>query len=238
MYLKEIRGFFSGLTGYLVIILFLLLNGMFLWIIPGETNVFDLGLANLDSLFQLSPWFFLFLVPAITMRMFAEERSAGTFEMLLTRPVTENRIVISKYLAALTLVVLSIIPTLVYFVSVWQLGIEEGNLDIGATIGSYLGLFFLAAIYTSIGVFTSSISNNQIIAFLLGMSICFVLYIGFDYVSAIPAFSSAELLIMNVGINEHYHSISRGVIDLSDVTYFVGVVIIFIIATTVVVKKR
>jgi len=238
LYLKEVRGFFSGLTGYLVIVIFLLLNGMFLWIIPGETNILDMGLANLNSLFQLAPWVFLFLVPAITMRMFAEERRTGTMEMLLTRPITESKIVISKYLAAYSLVILAIVPTLVYFYSVWQLGTNVGNLDLGATLGSYLGLLFLAAIYTAIGIFTSSVTENQIVAFLFGMSICFLFFIGFDYISSIPVLSSIELVIMNIGINEHYNSISRGVIDLGDLIYFVGVVAIFILATTVVVKRR
>lgn len=227
LYRKEISGFFNSLTGYVVIIVFLLANSLFMWVFPGEWNVFDSGYAGLDTLFFLSPWLFLFLVPAITMRMIAEEKRLGTIDLILSRPVSEREIIYGKYLASVTLVLLSLLPCIIYYVSVWQLGEPRGNLDKGGIMGSFAGLFFLAAVYVSAGIFASSLTDNQVIAFITGMFICFILYAGFDSFAYLPGLKKLDEFVIGLGINEHYKSISRGVIDLRDVAYFLAVIAIF-----------
>ncbi len=173
---KEINGFFSSLTGYIVIIVFLLVNSLFMWVFPGEWNILDSGYAGLDTLFFLSPWVFLFLVPAVTMRMIAEEKRLGTIELIYSKPVTERGIIWGKYLASIALVLLALLPGLIYYLSVFILGETPGNLDRGGTCGAFIGLFFLAAIYASAGIFASSLTDNQVIAFIIAVLICFVLY--------------------------------------------------------------
>ena len=228
---NEISGFFSTLTGYIVIIVFLLLNGLFIWVFPGENNILETGYASLNSLFTLAPWIFLFLVPAVTMRSIAEERKTGTMELLLTRPLSDLQVILAKYFAGVLLVILALLPTLVYIFSVYWLGNPKGNLDTGATWGSYLGLFFLATIYVSIGIFSSSLTDNQIVAFIIAVLICFLVYIGFDFIGSMTAFQGINNIILNLGIEEHYRSISRGVVDSRDVVYFIGVNVIFITFT-------
>lgn len=227
---KEIAAFFSSLTGYMVIVVFLVVNGLFMWIFPGDTNVLESGYATLDTFFMMAPWVFLFLIPAITMRSFAEERKSGTMEFLLTKPLTYTEIVLAKFLGAVALVLLSIIPCLVFYYSVSALGNPPGNLDKGAIAGAFIGLFLLAAIYASIGVFASSLTNNQVVAFVLALIACFVLYIGFDSLAMLPVLSN-NTFILNLGINEHYKSISRGVIDSRDLIYYLGMITIFLILT-------
>ena len=235
---KEISGFFSTLTGYIVIIVFLLTNSLFLWVLPGSFNIPDNGYASLESLFIISPWIFLFLVSAVTMRMFADEKRQGTLELLMTKPLSELQIVLAKYFAALLLVLLSLIPTLIFFISIYILGNPAGNIDTGGTWGSYIGLFFLAAIYVAIGIFASSLTENQIIAFIVSAIISVMFYIGFDALGSLPVFSSKESFIALLGINEHYKSMSRGVIDLRDVIYFMGVAFLFILFTRTVLQSR
>jgi ABC-2 type transport system permease protein len=238
LFRKEISGFFSSLTGYIVIIVFLIINGLFIWIFPGVNNVLDSGYASLDSLFSIAPWVFLFLAPAVTMRMFSDEKKSGTIELLLTRPLSDFQIIFAKFLAALSLVLFSLLPTLIYFYTVYKLGNPIGNIDTGGTWGSYIGLFFLAAIYVSIGVFSSLVTDNQIIAFVVGMLLCFVAYIGFDYLSEIGAFKSINSFVINLGINEHYKSMSRGVIDSRDMIYFTSVIAFFLIITKTKLQSR
>jgi len=235
---KEIRGFFSSLTGYIVIILFLLITSLFLWVFPGEMNIMDSGYATLEPLFFIAPWVFLFLVPAITMRMFAEERKSGTLDLLLTRPLTEMQVILAKYLASLLLVLLSLTPTLIFYISVYFLGNPPGNLDTGGIWGSYIGLFFLAAVYASIGLFASSFTENQIIAFLISVVLCFLLYAGFDMLSGLPALHKIESLIVYLGINDHYKSLSRGVIDTTDIIYYLGIIGLFLFFTRTVLESR
>ncbi len=235
---KEIATFFSSIIGYLVIGVFLAITGLFLWVIPGELNILYGGYATLEPLFAIAPWIFLFLVPAVTMRMFAEERRNGTLELLLTRPVTSMQIVLAKYLSGLVLVVIGLIPTLSYFVVVYLLGAEQGNLDMGAAWGSYIGLVFLAAIYVAIGVFASSITDNQIVAFVVAVVLCFVFYSGFDSLSLVPAFKGIQSWIASVGINEHYLSVSRGVLDSRDLVYFLSMSFLFIFLTRTVLESR
>lgn len=239
LFLKEIKGFFSSLTGYIVIVVFLLMNSLFMWIIPGENyNVFDKGYADLETMFFLAPWLFLFLVPAVTMRMFAEEKKSGTIELLFTRPLSDIKIVLAKYFAAVALVVLALLPTLIYFYSVSQLGMPKGNIDTGATWGSYLGLLFLASIYVAAGIFSSSITDNQIVAFIIGVFLCFFLYTGFETIGSISGLKPLEHFFVNLGINEHYRSISRGVLILKDVAYFMGAAAFFIVLTRFVLQSR
>jgi ABC-2 type transport system permease protein len=238
LFYKEISHFFSTLTGYLVIGVYLIANGLFLWILPGNFNIPDNGYATLESLFVISPWIFIFLVSAVTMRMFADEKRLGTLEVLFTKPISEFEIVMAKYLAAVTLVLFSLLPTLIYFLSVYLLGNPTGNVDTGGTWGSYIGLFFLAAIYVSIGIFSSSLTDNQIIAFIISVVISLLFYIGFDAIATIPLFSNIESVIVLLGINEHYKSISRGVIDLRDIVYFIGVAALFLLFTRTVLQSR
>lgn len=224
---KEISGFFSNLTGYIVIIFFLLVNSMFMWVFPGEWNIFDSGFAGLDTLFFISPWVFLFLVPAVTMRMIAEEKRLGTIELIYSKPVTERGIIYGKYLASVALVLLALLPGLIYYISVYLLGETPGNLDKGGTLGALIGLFFLASVYASAGIFASSLTDNQIIAFIIAVLICFVLFIGLDSFAYLPGLKNLDEFVIRLGINEHYKSISRGVIDIKDVAYFIAVIVIF-----------
>lgn len=238
LFIKEINSFFSTITGYLVIIVFLLLTGLFLWVFPGDMNILESGYANLDPLFYIAPWVFLFLAPAITMRLFSDEKKMGTLELLLTKPLTELQIVVAKYFAALTLVLFSLLPALVYFISVYKLGNPAGNLDIGGIWGSFIGLFLLAGVYTAIGLFASSITDNQLIAFIVGTALSFILYMGFDLISSLGIFGTIEEKILALGINEHYKSLSRGVVSLNDTTYFICTVYFFIILTRTSLQSR
>jgi len=241
LFKKEINSFFSSLIGYIVIIVFLLANSFFLWIFPntsGAFNVLDSGYANLDGLFILAPFIFLFLVPALTMRLFAEEKRSGTIELLLTRPISDIKIILAKYFAGLVLVLFSLIPSLTYSISVYFLANPIGNIDTGGILGSYLGLFFLASVYVSIGVFSSSLTENQIVSFILAMIISFFAFMGFDSISNIDIFKPIDFIIINMGINEHYKSISRGVIDTRDILYFLSVISTFILLTKLVLESR
>lgn len=228
---KEINGFFSSLTGYIVIIVFLLINSLFMWVFPGEWNIFDSGYAGLDTLFFLSPWVFMFLVPAVTMRMIAEEKRLGTIELLYSRPITERAIVYGKYFASVCLVLLALLPAAIYYYSVYKLGETPGNLDKGGTLGSFAGLFFLASVYVSAGIFASSLTDNQVIAFILAVLICFILFAGFDSFAYLPGLKKLDEFIIRLGINEHYKSMSRGVIDIKDVVYFISYAVFFNEAT-------
>ncbi|MDO9340439.1 MAG: gliding motility-associated ABC transporter permease subunit GldF [Bacteroidales bacterium] len=228
---KEISGFFSSLTGYIVIIVFLLVNSLFMWVFPGEWNIFDSGYAGLDTLFFLSPWVFLFLIPAVTMRMIAEEKRLGTIELIYSRPITERGIIYGKYLASVFLVLLALLPCLIYYISVYLLGESPGNLDKGGTLGAFIGLFFLASVYASAGIFASSLTDNQVIAFIIAVLICFFLFMGFDSFAYLPGLKNLDEFVIRLGINEHYKSISRGVLDIKDVAYLVAVVVILNEAT-------
>jgi ABC-2 type transport system permease protein len=234
---KEISGFFSSLTGYLVIVVFLLLNSLFMWIVPGQFNVIENGYATMDSLFAIAPWVFLFLVPAITMRMFSEEKRTGTLDLLYTRPVSELQIILAKFLASWALVLFSLLPTLIYFLSVSRQGSPPGNMDIGGTWGSYIGLLFLGGIYAAIGIFASSLTGNQIVAFIIAVFLSFLMYLGFEFLSGIAESGSTVFMISRLGISYHYNSISRGVIDSRDMLYFAGVILLFIVGTRTVLQS-
>ena len=235
---KEISSFLSSLIGYAVIIVFLLINGLFLWVFPQQFNILDYGFASIDNYFMLAPWVFLFLIPAITMRSFAEEHKAGTMEMLLTKPVTDLEIIGAKYLAGVVLVLFSVLPTLLYYITIYKLGMPPGNLDQGGTMGSYIGLLFLGAGFTAIGIFASAVSNNQIVSFLIAVFLCGFMYIGFDFIYGLSVFGSFGLLVSQLGINAHYTGMSRGVIDTRDVIYFLSLIALFLMLTRFRLERR
>jgi ABC-2 type transport system permease protein len=235
---KEISGFLSSLIGYIVISVFLLINGLFLWVFPLQFNILDYGYSSLEHLFMLAPVVFLFLIPAITMRMFAEEKRAGTIEMLMTKPLTDFQIILSKYLAGVLLVVISLLPTLIYFFTVYQLGSPKGNIDMGGTWGSYIGLLFLGSGFVAIGLFCSSITDNQIVSFIVSVFLCGFFYIGFEFIYSLDLFGRFDLFIQSLGINAHYRSMSRGVIDTRDVLYFLSLIGFFILLTKISLESR
>ena len=238
LYRKEIRSFLSSIIGYVVISVFLLLTGLFMWGFPGNLNVLDQGYATLDTLFYVAPWVFMFLVPAITMRSISEEKRTGTVELLFTRPLTDIQIILAKYLACISLIFISILPTLIYYFSVSQLGNPVGNIDNGGTLGSYLGLLFLGSGFAAIGIFSSSISDNQIVAFILALFLSFFCYSGLEQLASFDIFGSLDRFVQQLSITEHYDSMSRGVIDTRDVVYFLSVSGIFIVLTRTVLMSR
>ncbi len=233
---KELSLYFSNLSGYLISCLFLLITGLFLWVIPGNWNIFSAGYANLNGLFELAPWLYLFLIPAISMRLFADEYRSGTIELLMTSPLSSWQVVGAKYLAGFVVVLISLLPTLVFYYSVSAMASPAGNVDSGAIWGSYIGLVFLAAVYLAIGVYSSSLTDNQIVAFLLALLACYVIYAGLDFVSLIFN-GQLALYIADGGIAAHYDSLSRGVIELSDVIYFLSVTFLFLFFTKMRVER-
>ncbi|HNX44070.1 MAG TPA: gliding motility-associated ABC transporter permease subunit GldF [Bacteroidales bacterium] len=235
---KEVSSFLNSLIGYAVIIVFLLINGLFLWIFPMQFNILEYGFAGIDNLFLLAPWVFLFLIPAITMRSFAEEQRSGTMELLLTKPLTDMEIILAKYLAGVVLVFFSVLPTLIYFISVYLLGQPVGNVDMGGTWGSYLGLLFLGAGFVAIGIFASSVSGNQIVSFLIAVFLCGFVYIGFEFIYGLSLFGRIDLFIQQLGISAHYASMSRGVIDTRDVIYFLSLIAVFLMLTRFNLERR
>ncbi|MGN0033458.1 MAG: gliding motility-associated ABC transporter permease subunit GldF [Candidatus Limimorpha sp.] len=238
LFRKEISSFLSSLIGITVVVVFLLITGLFLWVFKSDFNILSYGYATLDSLFILAPWVFLFLVPAVTMRSFAEERRTGTIEMILTKPLSDWQIIGAKYLAGIALVILTLIPTFIYYISVSNLAMPAGNIDHGGIWGSYIGLFFLSAAFVSIGIFCSSITSNQILAFILSVFLCGFLYIGFDLIYSLALFGKVDLFIQQLGMSAHYSSMSRGVIDTRDLIYFVSVIALFLSLTKLTLSSR
>lgn len=228
---KEIRSFFSSVTGYLVIGIFLTLCSLFLFVFSGSYNILDNGFADLKPFFDLAPWIFIFLIPAVTMKSFAEENKQGTMELLLTRPIGSGNLVIGKFLGALFISVLALIPTLIYVFTVYSLGNPSGNLDVGATLGSYIGLLLLASSYTAIGVFASSLSQNQITAFIIAVFLCFLLFFAFEGIADFKIIGDSTYGFEYLGMSYHYKSMSRGVIDTRDIIYFFSIILVFIYMT-------
>ncbi|WP_373059914.1 gliding motility-associated ABC transporter permease subunit GldF [Zunongwangia sp. H14] len=225
---KEIQSFFSSPIGYLVIGIFLVTCALFLFVFPGEYNILDNGFADVKPFFNLAPWIFIFLIPAITMKSFSEEKRQGTMELLLTKPLSLWQLVWGKYFGALLLVILAIIPSLLYVFTISELGNPAGNFDVGATIGSYLGLLLLGACYTAIGIFASSLSNNQIVAFIVAVFLCFFCFFAFEGLAGYNFLGGATYGMEYLGISYHYKSISRGVVDTRDVIYFLSFAFLFL----------
>lgn len=228
---KELRSFFTSLSGYVILFFFLIANGLFLWVIPGNYNIPDSGMAEMQSFFALAPLLYLFLVPALSMRLFAEERRSGTLELLLTRPLSVWQVVLAKYFAGYLLVLISILPTVVYAVSLYYLAEPVGHIDTGGIIGSYIGLIFLSGIYVAAGIWASALTDNQVIAFLYTLVVAFLLYMGLDLMAAVPFFSDYQNYIRFWGIDYHYEPMSRGVILLADVVYFISFIYFILWAT-------
>ena len=234
---KEIYSFFSSPIGYLVIGLFLIITGLFLWVFEGVFNIPNSGFADLAPFFQLAPWIFVVLIPAVTMRAFSDEKKMGTLELLLTKPISKTALVYGKYLGALTLILFAILPTLIYVLAIYQLGNPIGNLDTGVTIGSYIGLVCLGAVFTAIGVWASTLSDNQIVVFIIAVFCCFILYFGLEGFANYNLLGTLDATIANLGIQSHYDSISRGVVDTSNLLYFISIIFFFNFLTVYRLKK-
>ena len=227
------------MIGYIVIIVFLLTLGLIMWIFPGaDFNIIESGYSNIDPLFIVAPWVFLFLIPAVTMKMFAEEQKSGTIEILLTQPLTDLQIVLAKYFSAVLLVIIALVPTLVYYITVYMLANPAGNIDTAGIIGSYIGLIFLCSGFASIGVFASALSNNQIDSFILAVILSFFFYSGFEFLGSIITQPTISNLLAQLGISSHYGSMSRGVIDSRDVIYFISLTLFFVFFTRFILEKR
>jgi ABC-2 type transport system permease protein len=227
--LREIKSFFGSPIGYLVIALFLIINGLFLWVFEGEYNILNSGFADLTPFFTIAPWVLIFLIPAVTMRSFSDERKQGTLELLLTKPLSLWQIVNGKFLGSFILIVIALIPTLLYVYVISSLGMPEGNIDLGSIMGSYFGLLFLIAAYTSIGIFASTLSENQIVAFIVSVFLCFFFYFVFDGLAIYLPY--LENFISSLGMENHFKSMSRGVLDTRDIIYFVSITIAFLSIT-------
>lgn len=228
---REVQSFFTSPIGYLIVGLFLLLNGLFLWVFKGDFNIFDYGFADLGNLFLLAPWIFIFLIPAITMKSFSEERKVGTLELLLIKPISVWKLVLGKFFGSVLLCVIAVLPTLIYVFAISNLGMVKGNFDLGVILGSYFGLLFLIALYTSIGLFSSTISDNQIVSFIIGILGCFLLFNGFDAASSLVSNGETQQLIQRVGAKSHFESIARGIVDTRDLVYFISLTLFFLYLT-------
>ena len=236
LYFKEIRSFLSSIIGYIFILIYLISSGLFHWIISYNTNLLEGTEADLIPFFNLSPVIFLILIPAITMRSIAEERRTGTIELLFTRPISDLKILLAKYFAGVTLLIIAIIPTLIYYISMYQLGNPVGIIDDGATLTSYFGLILLGSTFVAIGIFASSITSSQIVAFILGMFLCWIFYDGLSLIGSFNLMGSFDSVIQYIGMTNHYDSIKRGVLDLSDIVYFLSVITLFMYAALTVIK--
>lgn len=234
---KEISGYLNSLIAYVVICVFLTGIGLFFWVFP-ETNVLDYGFADMETLFSFSPFVFLFLIPAITMRLFSEEKKAGTLELLFTRPLTDMQIIMGKYFAGLTVVFLAILPTVIYYVSIFQLGQTPGNVDTPGVIGSYIGLILLASVFTAIGTFASALTENQIISFIIAVFFCFFFYMGFGSIAQINVWGNNAVILEQLGILYHYNALSRGLIDARNVVYLLSIAVLMIFLTRLIVESR
>jgi ABC-2 type transport system permease protein len=234
---KEFNGFLNSLIAYIVIGVFLTAIGLLMWVFP-DTSVLDYGYADMDTLFLMGPYVFIFLVPAITMRTFAEEKKAGTIELLLTKPVSDWNIILGKFLANFLLVLFALAPTLLYYYTIYVLGNPRGNIDTAGVMGSYIGIAFLAAVFCAIGIFASSITRNQIVAFILAAFLCFLTFLGFESISGLELWSGNALFIKQLGILYHYDTMRKGLLDTRDVVYFLSMVFLMLSLTKVILGSR
>ena len=228
---KELNAFFASQIAYLVIGVYLVINGLFLWVFDGDLNILHAGFADLTSYFFIAPWIFLFLIPAITMRSFSEEMSTGTFEILKTKPISNLQIVLGKFFASVILVLFAVAPTITYVYSIYELGNPLGNINLGSTIGSFIGLIFMVSTYVSIGIFASSLTNNQIVSFIIAVFICFFFFYGFEAIASFKLFGTYDDYVQKIGLTNHYNSLAKGVIDTRDLLYFTSVTLFFILLT-------
>jgi ABC-2 type transport system permease protein len=238
LYKKEISIFFSTIIGYLIIGLFLLISSLILWHDISEINILDNAYASMDSFFSIAPLIFLLFIPSVSMRVFSEEFNTGTIETLITKPISSFEIVTAKFFAVLSLVIIAILPTITYVISIYFLGETTGNLDLAAVVGSYIGLLLLSSIFASISVYASSLSSNQIVAFILAMIMSSFFFFGFDILSQLPYLQIVDLTLQKIGISYHYNMMSKGLLKVSDLVYFMSVSLLFIILTEVVIKNK
>jgi len=234
---KEINSFLNSIIAYIVISVFLTAIGLLMWVFP-ETSILSYGFADMDTLFSFGPYVLMFLVPAITMRMFAEEKKSGTMELLLTQPLTDFQIIFGKFLAGFALVLFSILPTILYYFSIYNLGNPPGNIDTAGIIGSYIGLLLLGMIFTSIGIFASSLNDNQVVSFITAIFLCFIFYYGFESLSGLDIWGSSASIIEQTGILYHYNFLSKGLIDFRNVVYFLSITGFMILLTKFVLSSR
>jgi len=234
---REISSFLSSLIAYIVIVVFLLVTGLFMWVFP-DYSLLDFGYATLDQLFIIGPWVFMFLIPAITMRFFSEEKRTGTIELLFTKPVSDLQIILGKFLAGFALVAFAVLPTILYAVALWFLADPVGNIDTGGIIGSYIGLLLLGAVFVSIGIFASALTDNQIVAFILGLFLCFFFYSAFDSIKLLDLPVKAQLIIEQLGISAHFYALGKGVLDTRDLVYFGSLIALFVTLTKTVLESR
>jgi len=237
LYLKEIKSFLSSIIGYVFILIYLIASGLFHWVISYNTNLLDGVEADLIPFFNLSPVIFLILIPAITMRSIAEEKRTGTIELLFTRPISDLQILMAKYLASVTLLVIAIFPTIIYYFSMYYLGSPIGIIDTGSTITSYLGLILLGSSFISIGIFASSITSSQIVAFILSMFLCWLFYDGFNLLGSYNLLGEMDTIVRSFGMTTHYDSIKKGIIDTSDLLYFFSLIGFFLFTAMTVLKS-
>lgn len=234
---REIHSFFGSLIGYLVIAVFLVINGLFLWVFDGPFNILNAGFADLSFFFQLAPWVLIFLIPAVTMRSFSDEKRMGTLELLLTKPISIKEIVLGKYMGAVILILLALLPTLLYIITISELGNPSGNWDLGSTLGSYIGLLFLVFAYTSIGILASTLSENQIVTFIIAVFLCFFMYYGFEGLASYDLFGSYDFMVSQIGMQSHFDSVARGVLDTRDIIYFLSLGLFFLGLTVIKLEK-
>lgn len=234
---REISSFLSSLIAYIVIVVFLLVTGLFMWVFP-DYSLLDFGYASLDQLFVIGPWLFMFLIPAITMRFFSEEKRTGTIELLFTKPVTDLQIILGKFFAGFALVIFAVLPTVLYAITLWYLADPVGNIDTGGILGSYIGLLLLGAVFVSIGIFASAITDNQIVAFILGLFLCFFMYSAFDSLKLLNLPVKTQLVLEQLGISSHFYAMGKGVIDTRDLVYFGSVISLFVMLTKTVLESR
>lgn len=237
IFIKEVNEFLNSLIAYVVIGVFLIGIGLLMWVFP-DTNVLDYGYASMEPLFSMGPYIFMFLIPAITMRSFAEEKRSGTIELLQTLPFRDSQIILGKFLAGFFLVLFSVLPTLIYYFSLNQLGNPPGNLDTPGIIGSYIGLVLLGGVFTAVGILASALTGNQIVSFILAAFLCFFLYAGIDSIAGINIWSDWSYAISQMGIMAHYTSISRGLLDFKDIVYFLSLITLMLLLTQLILGWR
>lgn len=237
IFIKELNSFLNSLIAYIVISVFLTGIGLLMWVFP-ETSILEYGYADMETLFSLGPYVFMFLIPAITMRMFAEEKKAGTMELLLTKPLTDWQIILGKYFSGFALVLFSLLPTLIYYWSVYQLGSPVGNIDTAGVMGSYIGLFLLGGVFTAIGIFASAITANQIVSFIVAVFFCFIIYTGLGSIASINDWGAFSSFIEQLGILYHYDALSKGLVDTRDVIYFLSMIALMLLATKLILSSR
>ena len=238
LFLKEIRSFFNSLIGYITVTIFLLSTGLFMWVFSGLSNVFEQQIASLEPLFYNAPIILMFIVPAITMKSFAEEKRTGTIELLLTKPITDIQILLGKFLAGFFIIFIGLLPTLIYYASIYTMGDPPGNIDNGGTVGGYIGLFFISAIFVAIGVFCSACTKNQVISFLFAFVLCFLFYQGFSLAGTYSWFGTADSMVQNIGISTHYAALQKGVLDTRDLSYFITMIVSFLTFTWLILQAR